>query len=85
MYLFQNFEAYGYEPGPDDRALARELGAYIADFVHRGTLAPAGFPAWPAYSRDAPAFHSFGTPETPDRSATHCDFWDALEVTLARK
>jgi para-nitrobenzyl esterase len=79
MYLFQNFEAYGYDPGPSDRALAREMAAYIADFAHHGTLAPADFPVWPAYSREAPAFHTFGTPETPDRSVSHCDFWDALE------
>jgi para-nitrobenzyl esterase len=79
MYLFQNFEAYDYDPGPDDRALARELTAYVADFVHRGTLAPAGFPAWPTYTREAPAFHSFGRRETPDRSTKRCDFWDEFE------
>lgn len=84
MYAFHNYEAWDYAPGPRDEALAEQLTTLYGDFVYgRELRSPAGNgqPAgpWPRYARDTEAYRTLGQEEHPDRSATHCDFWDALE------
>jgi para-nitrobenzyl esterase len=80
FFVFAKLTAAGYQPTPDESALAEAIQQYWRHVAAAGTPADPALPPWPEYDPAADRSLELGVPiAAVDGVRTEqCDFWDAL-------